>query len=177
MNRSLRHDNPDVLSSFHVGSFAVDGELVEQGQVQHSQLSARWLTMCREVLLEHGPSFRIDLQGPLCHLGVKLTSDGGTGLGEFYVHGQLVLSTAYFSGTSPNSDAEVQAMLIASLRGTVAVMRFASNPLPFESIQGIVDRPLVVAISWPVAVPDQMHSQVRELSLHFAGAFFSGFRS
>jgi|CXWL01.1.fsa_nt_gi hypothetical protein len=163
-----------VLSFFHAAFFSIDGELGTHGKVEVANLSARWLAVCREILREHGSSFRIKLQGPLGHIGVKLTSDNGTGLGTFYVHDKPVLSTAYLSGVSPALDSEVQAMFIASLRGTDAVMNCASTPLPFEGIREIVGRPLQVAVPWPVGATDKEYEQVRELSAHFAASFFSG---
>lgn len=159
---------------FHAVAFTPGGELIERRLRPYSELSPKWLSVCETVLNDFGASFRMSPGQMLSHIEIKLTSASGAGFGMFFVNGVLALSTAYFSGASLEAEAQVQAMLLTSLRANAMVKQASVSDKPFEELLGLEERPLSVFIFWaPPSVSEQDQKLVVELSEHFSGAFFS----
>lgn len=159
-------------TTFFVAPFAADGELLGVGAWQLSDLSPKWLNFCEVMLRDLGPVFRTSLGGPLSHLEIKLTSADGAGLGIFYAHGQIAVSTAYLRGQDANAELAVLRMFIVSLRQVDMVKNFQINSSPFESVLSVRERPLHVVVVWGNPnISNQDQELIRELSNHFAGAF------
>lgn len=159
-------------TTFFAAPFAPDGELLGVGAWQLSALSPKWLNFCEVMLRDLGPIFRTSLGGPLSHLEIKLTSVDGAGLGTFYAHGQIAVSTAYLRGQDSDAEHEMLRMFIASLRQVEIVKSFQMNSSSFESALSVRERPLHVVVVWGNPnVSDEDHELIRELSNHLAGAF------
>lgn len=158
---------------FFVAPFAPDGELLEIGFWQASQLAPKWLDACRRFLDSNGQNFRASWGQQLDHIETKLTADCGAAIGSFYSGGEMAISTLYLSGTAPTVDDEVTELFLRSMRGVGLVKAAQTSAKPFESILTIGDRPLTVVVVWENPAVTESDAQViRELSLHFAAAFF-----
>lgn len=158
--------------AFFAAPFAVDGELVGIGRWEVAALSLEWLLVCEEMIRNNGACFRASFGQMLSHIEVKLTSASGPGLGMFYAHSRLILSTAYLSGYDPAAEQKVVGMFIESLRRVDLVHHAKATNQPFAAMATIAERPLHVVIPWPVedvSEPDQ--ELVRELANHFAAAY------
>jgi hypothetical protein len=159
-------------TTFFVAPFAPDGELLGVGSWQLSDLSPKWLNFCERMLRDLGPVFRVPLEHNLSHLEVKLTSTNGAGLGTFYAHGQIALSTAYLRGQDSDAELEVLRMFISSLRRVDVVKGLQRERLPFEDALTVRERPLHVVVVWGNPnVSEEDQGLIQELSNHFAGAF------
>ena len=163
-----------INESFHVAVFGIDGELASEGNWSLAQLSPNWLEFARTFLEEGGEVFRKPIDGSrLSHIELQFTSDNGHALGSFYAYGQLVASTAYFSGANPSGETFLRGMFIQSLRRVELVRQAAASPEPFSLIESMASRPLHVVVPWGlVSIPEEDHRAVSELSNHFAGAYF-----
>jgi hypothetical protein len=163
-----------TLQHFHAAAFAIDGELIGTKTRRFSELSAKWLALCSDMVETNGAAFSISLGQMLSHITIKLTSADGAALVEFSVHGIHTLSAAYFSGLSTSAERQVQEMLLSSLRQSTIVQQAASTDAPFQALLGISDRPLCALIFFASAgVSEQDNNLVTELSEHLAGAYFA----
>jgi len=158
--------------SMFVAPFAFNGELMGIGKCEVSELSLKWLDICRAILNDHGPVFRVSLGDSLSHLEIKLTSANGAGLGIFYAHSEIELSTAYLSGDDPKSENDILSMFVSSLRKSNVVQNSQINSLPFEEVFSVKERPLHIVVVWAnPKISDEDQELIQELSSHFAGAF------
>jgi len=158
---------------FFVAPFAPDGELLEIGFWQASQLAPKWLDACGRFLDSNGQNFRAPWGQQLDHIETKLTSDCGAAIGSWYSRGEIAISTLYLSGTAPTVDDEVTELFLRSMRRDSLVKAAQTSAKPFESILTIDDRPLVVVVVWQNPAVTEGDAQViQELSLHFAAVFF-----
>jgi hypothetical protein len=159
---------------FDSALFAPDGELLGVQTCVVSELSQKWLVICRSVIDSFGDSFQYQFKDNLSHLKMNLTSAGSGGLGSFYVHDNIVLSTAYLRGFEPSAEDEMLEMFIASLRRVDLVQKLQSDKPPFEEMFNLKQRPLQVVVIWGnTRVSDEDQDLAFELSDHFAGAFLS----
>ena len=159
-------------STFFLAPFAYDGELMGVGTFKLSELSPKWLGICEAILAHEGEVFRVSLQEALSHLEIQLTSSNGIGLGTFYAHGHVALSTSYLRGDDFDAESELLQMFVSSLRQVNLVQNARVNDLPFQQVFGMKERPLYVVVAWAnpkISAEDQ--ELIRELSNHFAGAF------
>jgi hypothetical protein len=161
-------------SGFHVLPFAIDGASVGKGYWEESQLSQHWLSFCRDFLKGNGPALERSLPGNLSDIGIKFTSGSGAALLTLTVQGRLIVSSVMVSGHSPTADAEVARMFVESLtrmtRGRVPELQ----NVPFSDLLTAAERPLIALVHWPDDnVTEDLDEMIRELTLHFAGAFFS----
>jgi hypothetical protein len=162
---------------FFNAPFTLDGDLLGIGECDVAGLSEKWLTMCEEIICKHGPNFRASFGQRLDHLEIKFSSDSGVGLGTFYAHGHVVVSTAYLSGQHAASEQEVVSMFVDSLKKVDVVRQAAINEQPFKAMATIGQRPLHVIVVWAnPSVAEQDDKLVRELANHFAGAYLCRLR-
>jgi hypothetical protein len=158
---------------FSIAPFAADGASLGTGFWHFSKLSPKWIETCRGFLVAHGASFRASWGQQLDRIDTKLTAANGAGIGTFYVDGIPAASTLYLSGANEAVDEEVRQLFIGSMLNVQAVRACASTPTPFSSIRAIRDRPLCVVVVWQdERISDEDSALVRELSNHFAAAFF-----
>jgi hypothetical protein len=158
---------------FFIVPFTPAGGAAEVGFWQADQLSSKWLEVCSGFLRAHGSSFRASWGQRLSHIETKLTSDSGAGIGSFYADGEPVISTLYLSGAAPAIEDEVTGLFLESMRKIKAVVMAQTSAKPFDAIRAIADRPLTAAVIWQNPAVEESDAQViRELSLHFAAAFF-----
>jgi hypothetical protein len=156
---------------FHAEIFALDGELIGIKTRPLTELSDKWLAVCESLLERNDASFRDSLGQRLAHIEIGLTAAAGMALGTFYVHGNLVLSTAFFIGFSPAAEEQLKLAFVQSLRDS-ALVPHASSPEPFAAVASTVERPLCIFVVWGTSgVSKQDSDLVRELSEHFAGAY------
>jgi hypothetical protein len=160
---------------FHIGAFAVDGNLLGLETSQTERLSRKWLAICKEYLDQHGSSFDETWSGKLSHIRTKLTAAAGVALVTFSANGRIVASLALASGQSAAAENSVLEMFAKSLRDTPLVRAVTRSPDAFQQILQIEERPLMIVVPWPDdATSDQDHKLVQELSLHLAAAFLLG---
>jgi hypothetical protein len=159
-----------IRKQYHVAVFLPDGSLEGLAKRDVSDLSPKWLQTFSDFLRANGEVFRASLGGPLGNIDIKLTSTSGAGLGMFFVNGQLGVSTAYFSGANPASEAEIQTMFVASLRKSQP-----AGSKAFGALLSITQRPLYVAVVWAnPAISEDDHDLLSEMSDHLAAAFLFG---
>lgn len=162
----------NVFRGFHLAAFAPDGEFMGVGFWETRALSQKWLTICADFLAAHGDSFRASWGQQLAHIETQLTSDSGAALGSFYVHGQIAVSSIYLGGRAPAVDSEVLDAFLQSLRRTREAAGRGNEA--FESLRTIAERPLAGVIVWENPKISELDADlVRELSTHFAAAYFS----
>ena len=162
----------NTAQSFLTAAFTPDGGLIGTGEWRASDLSRKWLSVCQGLLDRNGPVFRVSPGQMLSHLEVAFTSSRGSGMGMFFAHGHLGVSTAYFRGDDHDVEAQVQSMFLDSLRRTAIVQRLATSADPFSALPTLTHRPLHVFIPWGVAaIADEDHELLLELANHFAAAF------
>ena len=159
-------------SRFFVAPFTNDGKLIGVGPWELSELSPKWLDVCEAILSHQGPGFRISLEEALSHLEIKLTSANGAGLGMFFAHGHLAISTCYLCGDDLDAENEILSMFVSSLRRSQTMQTSHVSDLPFEEVFSLKQRPLHIVVLWAnpkISADDQ--ELIHELSIHFAGAF------
>lgn len=164
-------------SGFYIAPFGIDGEQAGFGFWATSKLSEAWLGVCREFMKIHGLVFDAGWGGKLSEVRTKFSSVSGAALATFFVRNQIASSLLILSGQTPEVERTVTEMFVESLNKTAWVDNAASTSHPFSNIAEITDRPLLVAVAWPVErISDDEHNIVRELGLHLAGAYlYSGF--
>jgi hypothetical protein len=166
----MAEETPD--GTFYVAPFAVDGELLGVGRWDVASLSPRWLIVCERMIRAHGGSFRASFGQALSHIEVKLTAASGVGLGTFYAHGRVVVSTAYLRGGDADAEGEVVQMLINSLRKVSVTRQVTASDRAFEAMATIAERPLHLVVAWADEnVSKQDQDVVTELATHFAAAY------
>ena len=160
------------IPDYFVAPFASDGELIGVAGRLLSELSPRWLGFCNELLASQASTFCCQLPlPPLAHISLQVTSSNGAALVNLAVHDQPASSGVALTGCDPASDSEVLRMFVDSMRGVQFVQQATSTPTPFESVFGIVQRPLYVVIPWgnpQISNADQQ--LVQELENHLAAA-------
>jgi hypothetical protein len=157
---------------FYAAPFASDGELVGVGQWRLTDLSPRWLEFCRQLLANEGEKFRTALPGPLSRLHLNFTSAEGTALVTFSVGAQIAASAVYLRGENANTEQEVLAMFVDSLRRTAIVEQCQAGRDPFRVAFALKERPLHVVVAWGnPAVNEEDSGLVTELGNHMAAAF------
>ena len=158
--------------SFQVAAFGPDGDLLGRGPRFLSDLSAKWLRICDELLADGKPSarLRVPLAG-LQHLEIRYTRAGCAGLATFFAHGVIVTSSLLLGGVEPELDEQVQEMFFRSL-GPQLGAQTAQAELALSGMS----RPLHAVLAWASpGVTDADADLVQELSTHFAGSLlFSG---
>jgi hypothetical protein len=140
--------------AFFIAPFALDGELMGLARWHVSDLSPKWIDVCRKLLQQHGSVFRVSFGQMFGHFEVKLTSSGGAGFGVFYANDEID-------------------MFLESLRSTSIVQRVKACEQAFAKMLEISERPLNIVVAWANPnVARQDYELVKELSTHFAAAFF-----
>lgn len=164
--------------SFHILAFTADGELVGRGQWSVRDLSPKWLRAAQSTLSENGPIFRLAPVPAIGHIELKLTIQEGCGLGSFFASGELVASTAYFTGASPAAEAELRDLFIGSLSKPITVRVLDREQNAFAALDACAERPLHAVVVWgnPIVSEADQHL-VRELANHFAGAILCEYTS
>jgi len=158
-----------------IAAFAADGELVGTGRWRVSDLSPKWVGVCRSLLRENGPSFRASFGRPLAHIELKFTSAAGSALCAFFANGEIVMSSACVSGFSGNADREVLRLFQQSLLQVPLIhWPTSDSSQAFQGLFSLSERPLVAVVCWGnPSVSDEDADLVRELGVHLAGAFFT----
>jgi len=160
-----RHGNVSrVLRSVVLAGRRVHGPRLRNVE----KLSPKWKGVCRSLIESNGPNFDCSLGQSLSHIRVKLASNGQAGLGMFFVWDELVLSTAYLCGNNANS-VEVLRTFLQSLRKSPCAR---DNVQAFPENDQLNDRPLHIVVPWGASTSANDESVIRELSAHFAAAFF-----
>jgi hypothetical protein len=157
-------------ATFHVASFACDGDLVDAGIVQVSTLSPRWLSYCREVLEVGGSVFSCALPAPFERLRLRFTSACGAALVTFSDTSLPIASSAFLRGDDRDSETEVLGLFVDSLRRTEFVRRSQATSQPFAKVFAISERPLHVAVPWGTS-SEELGTIVATLGNHLAGVF------
>lgn len=162
-----------MSSEYKVAVFTADGALEGTGTQRVAALSKKWIDVCRGMLAECGPKFRVPL-GPLRHLEVGLTSSDDIGVGMFFANSHIALSTLYLGKQSgPEAAAELMEMFLASLRRAMPVAAQQHERPAFSDLTEIHERPLYAVVVWAnPAVSEDDYQLLREFSTHFAAAFF-----
>lgn len=161
------------MNGFYVAPYAPDAALLGIAFWEVSALSARWIAVAGRFLHEHGTSFRAPWNEELATFETRLTSENGAALCTFYAEGQVASSHLYLSGRDPAAEADLTSMFVESLR-RVRLVQLSAPPGAFADIQNLRERPIDVAIAWaPEGVADEVLGVARDLSIHFAAAFFT----
>lgn len=156
---------------FHIAPFSADGSCCGVGFWKNSDLSPRWIAAANDFLAANGPVFRKNWDGVLGDYETHLTSAQSCALATFLAKGRIVVSTLLLSGLQPQAEAELQVLFASSMQRLPTVPASTSV---LEGIRRITDRPLsIVFITADPQVSDQENDIVRELSTHFAAAFFN----
>lgn len=159
-------------NDFFTAPFAADGELMGVGQWRLSDLSPRWLQVCRELLTQGSEAFRTALPEPLDRVEVKFTAAGGAAIATFSVGGELAASAAYLRGDDPGAERELLGLFVESLRRSAVVRQCQASSEPFQSVFGLSQRPLHVVVPWGnPQVAEQDDDLVSELGNHLAAVF------
>ena len=157
---------------FDSALFAPDGEMLGIKTWNASELSPKWFGICRSILENSSDVFRYRFAQNLSHLELSLTSANGAGVGAFYAHGNIVLSTAFLRGEDSQSENEALEMFVSSLRRVDLVQKLQLDNSPFAEVFNLKQRPLQIVMIWGnTLVSEQDQDIVFELSDHFAGAF------
>jgi hypothetical protein len=165
--------NESKEAGFYIAPFSIDGTLMGVGFWKRADLSGFWIEVCRDLMKKHGCNFDTFLEKQLSHLRMKLTSAKGTALLTLFAQAKPLSSCLLLSGASKDADQQAVGMFVESIRKTSLVRAASAGLEPFAAIPGLDERPLMVVVPWPdETVSDHDHELVRELGLHFAGAFF-----
>lgn len=160
-------------TGFWIAAFGIDGEFVGKDRWEFEKLSAKWLSICREFLAQHGDSFDASWSNALAHIQTKFTADMGVALATFSAHGRPVVSVVLASGLSPVAESSVLKMFINSLQGVELVGAAVRSQNAFHELLCLPERPAMIVVPWAdPEVSEQDEALVRELSLHTAGAYF-----
>jgi hypothetical protein len=162
-----------ATADFFIMPFAIDGESVGIDFWEISNLAPHWLEICKNHLTSAGPVFDTSLAEKLSHIRLKCSSASDAALMTFLVEEKIASSVILLSGQSSAADAEVAQMFVTSLRQSEPVRLAAATSDPFEQLLVAKERPLMAVVHWPDDTVDGDDGElVRELGLHFAGAFF-----
>jgi hypothetical protein len=169
------NEQTQIEPGFFVIPFGIDGESLGTGFWPLSKLSPHWLEFCRKYLTTGGPSFDALLPDNLSRIRVKYSSASGAALLSIFVGGRLVSSIIILSGRFPTADADAAQMFVASLRRAAPVKSAVQSMEPFADLLQATERPLMGVVHWlDDNVDGEADELVRELGLHFAGAFAMG---
>jgi hypothetical protein len=164
----------DQAAGFFVMPFAIDGESVGIDFWQTADLASHWLEFCKNHLACASSAFDGPLSDELSHIRFKCSCTKDTALMTFSIGGRIISSVVLLSGQSPAAEVELIQMFVASLRRSSLVIAAAGHDEAFEQLLAAKERPLMAVVHWPDdAVSDDDDDVVRELGLHFAGAFFA----
>lgn len=169
---------PEVGDGFFVASFSAFGEFVGTGWWRYEKLSKKWTARCRELLVGLGESFDYRWSAELSNLRTKLTAAKGTGLCTFFIGDQVVCSMLLLIGINERAERDAMHMFASSLQGNIPSSMSEQVGGSFFKMTSIAERPLMVVVSFPnESMSEQDQDIVRELSWHFAAAFFQELRS
>jgi hypothetical protein len=158
---------------FFIAPYAPDGEFLDIGFWKYTQLSLPWIENCKAFIGTCRQTCKTTWEGLLERVETTLTSASGAGLATFYVDNVVDISCAFASGMNSDADLECIRLFVESLRRVDFVRQASLLAEPFESIKTIPNRPLTAVVVWPQpAITDGDHQILRELSTHFAAAFF-----
>jgi hypothetical protein len=158
---------------FYMAPFGPDGECLGIGFWAFDALSAKWIALCSQFLATLGDSFRAHWSGQLDHIETKFTSQSGAGIGTFYVRGKLATSCLYLSGSNVEVEAGVRGLFVDSLRRVPLVQAATLGQAAFADLFQVTERPLVAVVVWGNPEVNEDDAElIRELSTHFAAAFF-----
>ena len=158
---------------FYVAAFGMDGCLVGIQHWSADSMSTKWLNICGTYLDHYGNRFNSSWSGALSHIKTKFTSEQGVALVTMNSNDKPLASILLASGKSKDADLSVMKLFINSLIGVDLVRLNAATDEPFRAMLSIPERPLMVVVPWAdEGADDQVHSLVRELSLHLAAAYF-----
>jgi hypothetical protein len=156
------------IREYYVASYSADGEFMGRGSWSVEKLSPKWKAVCCSLIESNGPNFDCSMGQGFSHIRVKLTSISQAGLGMFFVGNKLALSTAYLCGHNAAS-LEVLRMFLNSLRRAPSA---ADNSEAFSENEQLNARPLHIVVPWAAGISASDEDVIRELSAHFAAAFF-----
>ncbi len=160
------------ITGFTIAPFSPAGPLTEPAFCGFSILSPEWVANCRTFLREHGPVFQASWGQPLGNISTKLTSSDGAGLGTFFLDQKPILFTHYLSGLDEDIDADVTAMFTEMIRN-ILTLEVKQGPGLLRDIPRLSQRPLLSVFVMPNdRLGEEDFNMIRELSTHFAAAFF-----
>jgi hypothetical protein len=168
---------PTVGGGFFVGAFSLLGDFEGQSARRYENLSEKWIGLCRELLVELGTTFDYRWSNQLSHLRTKLTSAKGVGICTIFIKEQVAASMLLMTGKDELAEQAVIRMHQSSLRDSVPLIATGQDDGGFSRIASIVERPLMVVVPFPnKSVSEEDQDIVREISWHFAAAYFQEHR-
>jgi hypothetical protein len=160
-----------TTDGFYDVPFALDGEFLGIHHAKASDLSPKWLKVCRGFLRTHETIFRGSMGQILSHIEFKLDAFGPAGLGTFYADGEIALSTIYLPGKDA-SELNIARLFVEYLRRSPVIQAAQTSTTPFEAIMTFRERPLHGIVIWGnPKVKDEDYQLISELAKHFAAAF------
>lgn len=158
---------------FHVAAFALDGRLEGISHCVPGELSEQWLGAADGILRRGGEIFDYSWPEELAHIRTKFSSVQGSAIATFLVHGEIAASIFLTHGKDSPAEGQIMAIFAKSLADSDPVKELAGDSKPFERIQEIEERPLMVVVPWmSEGVEERDHALVRELAIHLAAAYF-----
>ena len=159
-------------TGFHIAAFNLEGTLEGIRRCDPGELSEEWLRAADELLSSGGEMFDYNWPARLSNIRTKFTSVHGSALATFLVFGEIAASIFLTHGAGSAAEGQVMSIFAQSLANSDPA-REAGAPHPFEQIQEIEERPLMVVVPWlSESVEQRDHDLVRELAIHLAAAYF-----
>jgi hypothetical protein len=164
---------PDAEEGFFISVFSAFGDFEGKGWWGYEKLSEKWTALCRDLLVNLGEVFDYQWSDQLSHVRTKLTSAQGVGVCTIFIKDQVVSSMLLMAGKNEAAEQDAVSMYVSSLRDTVPSSMLKQVDGTFSEVASIAERPLMVVVPFPNnEVSEQDQDIVRELSWHFAAAFF-----
>ncbi len=88
----------DAEGGFTIAAFTIDGSLEGKGRWMYRGLSAKWSSICDELLRTEGVNFNYTWSGPLSHIRTRLTSVRGAALLTIYVNAHTNIMSLLLRG-------------------------------------------------------------------------------
>jgi hypothetical protein len=149
--------------------YLLNGEFVGKGVWQLTNMSERWLTICRDALRHYGPIFKHRMSGPLSRFEMQFTA----GLAHFRCNDVLVLSAVYLPGTTRAADEGALSVFTQQVLNSRLFKAASPDPTAFAShLATHAERPLAVSVLWgPSQIDEDDQSALIELDHHLAAEY------
>ena len=160
-------------TGFHIAAFSLEGALEGIRRCDPGEISQEWLRAADELLSSGGEMFDYEWPSALSNIRTKFTSIHSSALATFLVSGEIAASILLTRGAGSTAEGQIMSIFAQSLANSDPAKEAGGDARPFEGIQDIKERPLMVVVPWmSEGIEQRDHDLVREIAIHLAAAYF-----
>ena len=150
-------------------TFFPDGAAPERTELAASQISDRWLSVCRDILNHHGPVFEHNMGSTLSHFDLHLAGP----MGRLSVNGCACYELGISLGMGSRQDNETMEWFRGFLREACEVAKSTLSGDAISATNGLGAVPSVMLFDYcNPQIPDDQKAAMGQLGLHLVNAYF-----